>query len=408
MGKTRVAVLFGGKSCEHDVSIISGLQALQALDSEKYEGFPVYLARDGAWYTGENLTDMKVYKEFHAGDFARVLPSGEDGKLVLRAWPTAKRGLFSKNCEVVQTADVVLPVMHGLNGEDGTLQGMLELFGVPYASSGVLGSAIGMDKIAMKAFFRGCGFPVLESRWLDRAEWAEKREEVLARLEKDLPYPMFVKPANLGSSIGISRANDRASLANAIDVAAAYDRRIIVERGVKNRLEVNCSVLGYAGYVRPSVLEMPEQVADGLLSFDIKYIKSAKGGQSKGMTSLSRQIPAPIGEEMTKRIQSLSVQVFREMDLKGCVRIDYIIDADTNELYICEVNTIPGSLAFYLWEPTGTPYKQLLDELIVYAYRDRAERAASVFSYDSEILSKQISGSKMAGKLTGGKLKGNP
>jgi len=407
MGKTRVAVLYGGKSCEHDVSIISGLQALKALDTDKYEGFPVYLARDGAWFVGDKLTDMEVYKKFDKNAFNRVLPSGEDGKLVLRAWPTDKKGLFTKNCEVLKTADVALPVMHGLNGEDGTLQGMLELFGVPYASSGVLGSAIGMDKIAMKTFFRGCGFPVLESQWLDRAQWADDKDAVIARLEKNLPYPMFVKPANLGSSIGISRADDREGLAHAIDVAAAYDRRIIVERGIKNRLEVNCSVLGYAGYVRPSVLEMPEQVAGGLLSFDIKYIKSAKGGQSKGMTSLSRQIPAPISEEMTKSIQELSVQVFREMDLKGCVRIDYIIDADTNQYYICEINTIPGSLAFYLWEPTGTLYKQLLDEMIVFAYRDRAERAASVFSYDSEILNKQISGSKMAGKLTGGKLKGN-
>ena len=408
MGKTRVAVLYGSKSCEHDVSIISGLQALKALDTEKYEGFPVYIARDGAWYVGDKLTDMQIYEKFDKAAFSRVLPSGEDGKLVLRSWPTDKKGLFTKNCEVLKVADVALPVMHGLNGEDGTLQGMLELFGVPYASSGVLGSAIGMDKIAMKTFFRGCGFPVLESQWLDRAEWAEKKDEVIERLEKNLPYPMFVKPANLGSSIGISRAADREGLENAIDVAAAYDRRIIVERGVRNRLEVNCSVLGYAGYVRPSVLEMPEQIpGDNFLGFYEKYIKQAKGGPSKGMTSLARQIPAPISEEMTKKIQELSVQVFREMDLKGVVRIDYIIDGDTNEFYICEINTIPGSLAFYLWEPMGTLYKQLLDEMIVYAYRDRAERTASVFSYDSEILSKQTSGSKMAGKLTGGKLKGN-
>lgn len=408
MGKTRVAVLYGSKTCEHDVSIISGLQALKALDTEKYEGFPVYIARDGAWYVGDKLTDMEVYKKFNKAAFSRVLPSGEDGKLVLRAWPTDKKSLFGKGCEVLKTADVALPVMHGLNGEDGTLQGMLELFGVPYASSGVLGSAIGMDKIAMKTFFRGCGFPVLESQWLDRAQWAEDKEAVIERLEKNLPYPMFVKPANLGSSIGISRAADREGLINAIDVAAAYDRRIIVERGVKNRLEVNCSVLGYAGYVRPSVLEMPEQIpGDNFLGFYEKYIKQAKGGPSKGMTSLARQIPAPISEKMTKAIQELSVQVFREMDLKGVVRIDYIIDGDTNEFYICEINTIPGSLSFYLWEPMGVPYKQLLDEMIVYAYRDRAERTASVFSYDSEILNKQTSGSKMAGKLTGGKLKGN-
>ena len=216
MGKTRVAVLFGGKTCEHDVSIISGLQALRALNADKYEGFPVYLTREGAWYVGEGLRETEAFRRFDKTKAERVLPSGEDGKLVLRAWPDGRGRLFTRGCEVVKTADVVLPVMHGLNGEDGTLQGMLELFGVPYASSGVLGSALGMDKIAMKAFFRGCGFPVVESEWFDRAEWAEAREALLDRLEKALPYPMFVKPANLGSSIGISRAVDRESLAAGI------------------------------------------------------------------------------------------------------------------------------------------------------------------------------------------------
>ena len=405
MGKTRVAVLFGGKTCEHDVSIISGLQALKALNPEKYEGFPVYLSREGAWYVGDSLRETAAFQKFDKSKAERVLPSGEDGKLVLRAWPDGKGRLFTRGCEAVKTADVVLPVMHGLNGEDGTLQGFLELFGIPYASSGVLGSAIGMDKIAMKAFFRGCGFPVVESEWFDRGEWAEKREEILDRLEQALPYPMFVKPANLGSSIGISRAEDRASLAAGIDVAVAYDRRIIVERGVKKRVEVNCSVLGYAGYVRPSVLEMPAQLPDSLLDFKTKYVPGGKGGPSKGMASLERQIPAPIGDELTRAIQEMSVRVFREMDCKGVVRIDYMIDGETNDFYICEANTIPGSLAFYLWEPMGLKYADMLDEMIVYAYRDRAERAASVFSYDSEILSRQTARGKLGGKL-GGKMLG--
>lgn len=403
MAKIRVAVIFGSKSCEHDVSIITGIQALKALNTEKFDAFPVYIDRTGAWFTGEKLSDIAVYKSFSPESFTRVFPVGEEGKLVLRACPLRKKTLFAKECAVVCTADVVVPALHGLHGEDGTLQGMLELFGVPYTSSGVLGSSVGMDKIAMKALFRGCGFPVLESTWFDRGDWAEDCEAVMDKVEAALPYPVFVKPANLGSSIGISRADDRAGLHQAIEVAIAYDRRIIVERGIRNRLEVNCSVLGYAGYVRPSVLEMPEQVAGGLLSFDIKYLKSAKGGQSKGMTSLSRQIPAPISPEMTQSIQELSVRVFREMDLKGCVRIDFIIDADTNDFYICEVNTIPGSLAFYLWEPAGVPYGQLLEEMITYAYRDRAERAASVFSYDSEILSRNAATGKLPGKLGTGK-----
>ena len=407
MSKLKVAVLFGGKTCEHDVSIISGIQALNALDTSKYDAFPVYLDRDGAWFIGDALRNINFYRNFQRVYADHVLPSGENGKLVLRAWPGEKKVFFAKNCDKLAEADVVVPVMHGLNGEDGTLQGMLEMFGVPYTSAGVLGCALGMDKIAMKTYFRGCGFPVLESEWLDRAEWAADREKVMDRLEKKLPYPMYVKPANLGSSIGISRAKDRASLAEALDVAAAYDRRILVERGVKNRLEVNCSVLGYAGYVRASVLEMPEQVMDGILDFATKYLKNAHQGGSKGMTSLARQIPAPIGDELTEKIRDLSVRVFREMDMKGVVRIDYIIDADTNEFYICEANTIPGSLSFYLWEPMGLPYAKMLDEMIVYAQRDRAEREASRFSYDSTILNQQGGGSK-GGKLGGGKLGGMP
>ena len=403
MGKTRAAVLFGGKSCEHDVSIISGLQALNALNKEKYDAFPVYLSRDGAWFVGESLRKVEAFEGFDRTKAERVLPSGEDGKLVLRAWPDGKGRLFTRGCEALKTADVVIPVMHGLNGEDGTLQGMLELFGVPYTSAGVLGSAVGMDKIAMKAYFRGCGFPVVEGEWFDRGEWAEDREGILDRMEKALPYPMFVKPANLGSSIGISRAEDRASLAAGIDVAVAYDRRVVVEKGVKNRLEVNCSVLGYAGYVRPSVLEMPAQLPDSLLDFKTKYVPGGKGGPSKGMASLQRQIPAPISEELTKAIQDMSVRVFREMDCKGVVRIDYMIDGETGDFFICEANTIPGSLAFYLWEPMGLKYADLLDEMIVYAYRDRAERAASVFSYDSEILRRQSAQGKLGGKINGGK-----
>ena len=403
MGKTRAAVLFGGKSCEHDVSIISGLQALNALNKEKYDAFPVYLSRDGAWFVGESLRKVEAFEGFDRTKAERVLPSGEDGKLVLRAWPYGKGRLFTRGCEALKTADVVIPVMHGLNGEDGTLQGMLELFGVPYTSAGVLGSAVGMDKIAMKAYFRGCGFPVVEGEWFDRGEWAEDREGILDRMEKALPYPMFVKPANLGSSIGISRAEDRASLAAGIDVAVAYDRRVVVEKGVKNRLEVNCSVLGYAGYVRPSVLEMPAQLPDSLLDFKTKYVPGGKGGPSKGMASLQRQIPAPISEELTKAIQDMSVRVFREMDCKGVVRIDYMIDGETGDFFICEANTIPGSLAFYLWEPMGLKYADLLDEMIVYAYRDRAERAASVFSYDSEILRRQSAQGKLGGKINGGK-----
>lgn len=394
--KIHVAVIYGSRSCEHDVSVISAQQAIGALDAAKYQPVPVYIDREGGWYVGEKLRDMAFYQHFDPAQVERVLPMGEGGKLQLIKYPQERRALLSPGKKVLYQADVAMPVLHGMNGEDGTLQGMLELWGVPYTSSGVLGSSVGMDKIAMKQLFKGCGFPVLPGEWVDRAQWAAGREAVLDRLEAALPYPMFVKPANLGSSIGISRADDRASLASGLDVAVSYDRRILVEQGVAQLSEVNCSVLGYAGEVQASVLEMPARWEE-FLTFDEKYLRGGKGA-GKGMQSLSRQIPAPIGEEQTQRVQRLAVEVFRALDCKGVVRIDFIIDQADGALYVGEINTIPGSLAFYLWEPMGLSFGGMLEKMIEYAYLAAADRNQSVFSYDSTILKKFQSGGKLGAK----------
>ena len=282
-----------------------------------------------------------------------------------------------------------------MNGEDGTLQGMLELFNVPYTSAGVMGSSVGMDKIAMKQLYRGCGLPVLPGIWFSRAEWGERRSDLLTEAEKTLSYPLFVKPANLGSSIGISRADDREELEDAIDTACAYDRRILIEQGVREPREVNCSVLGYGAGAKASVLEMPVTQKE-LLDFSEKYLRGAKGG-AKGMQSLARRIPAPIPDEMTDQIKALSLEVFRVMDLKGVVRIDFILDKDDN-VFINEANVIPGSLAFYLWEAAGVPFEKLLNTMIEDAFQAHADKNGSVFSYDSSILAGILRGSK--GKLT--------
>ncbi|MEA5067017.1 MAG: D-alanine--D-alanine ligase, partial [Eubacteriales bacterium] len=217
----------------------------------------------------------------------------------------------------------------------------------------------------------------------------------LARLERALPYPVYVKPANLGSSIGISRADDRAGLAQALDVAAAFDRRLLVEKGVADLKEVNCSVMGYAGNVRASVTEMPVRW-DEFLTFDEKYMRSAKGG-SKGMQSLSRQVPAPISDELTARIQALSVDIFKALDCKGVVRIDFILDGADGALYVEEINTIPGSLAFYLWEASGVSFQNMIDKMVECALKAHADKRQSVFSYKSDILNRQGGGTK--GKL---------
>lgn len=418
----KVAVIYGSRTCEHDVSIVSALQAMDNLDKNEYEIVPVYIARDGQWYTGRLLRNITFYSAFKPELVTHVAPvMSEDGKLTLMPVtsiaPHGFKGMvkvlmsnMNLGEDTVEKCDVVLPVMHGMNGEDGTLQGLLELFNVPYTSTGVLGSALGMDKIAMKQFFRGCGLPVLDGMWFARSEWNKNHEEVLNRVESSCPYPVYVKPANLGSSIGISRATDRQSLIKAIETAVEYDRRILVERGIEKPVEINCSALRIKGEVRASLCEMPASWEE-FLTFDDKYLRGSKSGKGQGMESLARKVPAPISDELTQRIQQMTTQVYNAMDCKGVVRIDYMLDGDG--LYINEINIIPGSLAFYLWEPLGISFKEMLDCMIEDAFTAYAEKNRSVFSYDSSILRsvqgglKGAKGGKLGGsgsKLGGGKL----
>ena len=418
----KVAVIYGSRTCEHDVSIVSALQAMDNLDKNEYEIVPVYIARDGQWYTGRLLRNITFYSAFKPELVTHVAPvMSEDGKLTLMPVtsiaPHGFKGMvkvlmsnMNLGEDTVEKCDVVLPVMHGMNGEDGTLQGLLELFNVPYTSTGVLGSALGMDKIAMKQFFRGCGLPVVDGMWFARSEWNKNHEEVLNRVESSCPYPVYVKPANLGSSIGISRATDRQSLIKAIETAVEYDRRILVERGIEKPVEINCSALRIKGEVRASLCEMPASWEE-FLTFDDKYLRGSKSGKGQGMESLARKVPAPISDELTQRIQQMTTQVYNAMDCKGVVRIDYMLDGDG--LYINEINIIPGSLAFYRWEPLGISFKEMLDCMIEDAFTAYAEKNRSVFSYDSSILRsvqgglKGAKGGKLGGsgsKLGGGKL----
>ena len=391
-----IGVIYGSRTCEHDVSIISALQAAQALDKKKYNVTYIYIGREGTWYTGEALADVKFYEHFDPEKVTRVLPAGENSKLVLYHLPEKKKFFGGVAAERVAVLDVVMPVLHGLNGEDGTLQGMLELFDVPYTSAGVMGSAVGMDKITMKLLFKGCGFPVVEGVWFDRGRWSRERDGVMDECEDKLGFPLIVKPANLGSSIGINIAHDRNQLEDAIETAAAYDHRILVEKAVTPLREVNCSVLGYGDHVETSELEMPV-TQEEFLTFEGKYTRNAKG--AGGMASQVRIIPAPISEKAAETVRDLAVRAFRAMDLKGVVRIDFILDKDEN-VFINEANTIPGSLAFYLWEPKGIPFAALLDGMVECAFSAWADRKASVFSHDSTLLANIVHGSKGAkGKL---------
>lgn len=400
MANMNLAVLYGSRTCEHDVSIISAVQFMEAAEEAGYQVTPVYITREGEWYTGQALRDIAVYRGFDKTDvrFTRVTMDVTANAGDLWHWPPRRSGLlFGRTPEPICHIDVAVPVFHGLHGEDGTVQGLLELANIPYTSAGVLGCAVGMDKIAMKQLFRGAGFPVLPGEWFSRDTWTREREQVLTRIEEKLAYPMFVKPANLGSSIGISRAVGRQSLADAIDVAASFDRRVIVEQGVKKPREINCAALGYGAEVMASVCEMP-LTGEEFLTYNEKYLKKpgAKGGASKGMQSLSRIVPAPIDKAMTERIQALSREIFKTLDCKGSVRIDYMIDEESEALYVNEANIIPGSMAFYLWKENGIPYKELVEKMVEYALRAHADKNHSVFAYDSTILEAVHSGAKGA------------
>lgn len=402
MAKCKLAVLFGSRSTEHDVSIVSGLQLLENVDKTKYDAYPVYVSRTGEWFAGEALRSVKFYQNFdpNAREITKVyLPPvpGCNGLYAMQG------GLFQKTAPKVAQMDCAILAFHGMNGEDGSMQGLFELANIPYSSVGVTGSGVGMDKIVMKAVFQSMGLPVLPSKYCYRTEWERDPERILDEMETVAPYPLYVKPANLGSSIGIKRAADRAGLKEAIEVAAHYDRRILVEKSVERRREINCACVGFGADCTPSLCEEPNFSVDALnnkelLDFGKKYLS---GGGKQGMASFKRQIPAFISGETAKRIQDMTCAIFRMLECKGVVRIDFMIDEADDTVYVNEINTIPGSFAFYLFEPMGMPYAQLIDRLVECALAAQKEKDRSEYSFNSELLQKAARGGAKGAK--GGK-----
>lgn len=398
MERMNIAVCFGSRSVEHDVSIISALQLMEAVEAAGHTVIPLYVSRDGLWYTGDALRSVEAFREFNpmGKDIQRVILDISAGSGELWGWPLQKTGLFGKLPDPVAHIDCVIPVFHGMNGEDGTIQGLFEMAGIPYASSGVLGSSVGMDKIAMKQLLRGAGFPVLDFIWFTRDQLEHDRLLIIERAEKEIRYPMFVKPACLGSSIGVSKVDDREELDKALTLAASYDRRILIEVGIDHPVEINCAAVGYGEKVSASVCEMPVSASDdAFLTFWEKYLRNSgtKGGQSGGMKSLSRMLPAPIEAGLTKRIQQMTIDIFKLLDFKGTVRVDFILDQN-DVLFVEEPNTIPGSLAFYLWKAAGINFPDLVDRMIESAMEAFADKNRSIYAYDSTILQKVTAGVK--------------
>ena len=381
--KIKVGVIFGGETVEHEVSVITAVQAMEHINQDKYEIVPIYISKDRIWYTGKMLMDIDVYQDFkELKRYAKevVLTKTKDGYMLQNT-----KGLFKRN---ITDIDIAFPIVHGNNVEDGTLQGYLDSVGIPYVGSKVLGSALGQDKVVMKQVFKDMGLPIVDYTWFFDSEYAFDCEKIFANVKK-LGYPVIVKPATLGSSVGITYVKEEKDLATAIEEAMKYDVKVVVEKAVKNLVEVNCSVLGNYSHQEASVIE--EVTSDEeFLTFADKYIGGSKGklkGPSKGMASASRIIPARISKELETNIKETSKQAFKALNLGGVCRIDYLIDKKTNKYYINEPNTIPGSLSFYLWEKAGKKYEDLLDEMITLAIKDYKKRSKKVYSFESNILS---------------------
>ena len=378
--KIKVGVIFGGETVEHEVSIISAVQAMNSMDPEKYEVIPIYIAKDRTWYTGGMLKEIDVYKNFDdLKRYAkRVSLCKRDGGYYL----INTKGLFRHD---IKELDIVFPIVHGNNAEDGTLQGYLDTIGIPYVGSHVLGSALGQDKVVMKQVFESCKLPVVPYTWFFDCEYLDDNDKIKKDIKK-LGYPVIVKPASLGSSVGITVVKSEDKIDDAINDAIKYDTKIVVEKVIENLVEVNCSVLG--NYENQQTSQLEEVMStDEFLTYRDKYLGNQKGGKSKGMASTNRVIPARIGDELTNEVKELSKKVFKCLNLSGVCRIDYLIDKKNNKVYINEPNTIPGSLSFYLWEPAGKKYSELLDELITLAIKDYKNRSKKTYSFDTNILS---------------------
>ncbi len=387
--KTRVAVMFGGKTVEHEVSVISGIQACMAMDLDKYDVIPVYLTKENDMYIGDDIGSIRAYRDIPAllAKSQRVILINEGGHKLLTPYPMKRFG-GAKPVEF----DVAFPVVHGTNVEDGALQGYLKTLGVPFVGPDVTASAVSMDKFVTKAILKEYGVPVLDARVYTLADYVDI-EKILDDIESVFGYPVIIKPVNLGSSVGIGIARNRTELIGAVDDAFRYSTRLMAEHAISKLREINCAVLGDDTDATASECEEPLHTAE-ILSYEDKYVNNAgsKGGKSgggakgAGMASVARKIPAELSPEMREKVRELAVRSFRALGCCGVSRIDFMIDEETGELYFNEINPIPGSLAFYLWEPVGVPYGDLLDRMIQLAFKRMRTEEAVTFSFETNIL----------------------
>ena len=395
--KTTIGVVFGGRSVEHDVSVVTGNQVMRAFDNSRYDVVPIYIGRDGKWYSGDPLFELENYKDDEIVSYKGVenvvlSPSTQHHGLIIE--PVSGR----MHRSVVRRLDVVFPAVHGSHGEDGTLQGLIEMADIPYVGCGVMGSALANDKAFTKAILTQHGIPVVDGSVVNRSDWLSDQDTVLNRVTDSHPFPLFVKPATLGSSIGVGRAEDETSLAIALDVALNFDRRALVEVAVTDAIEINCAVMGYGDSFQASVLEQPVSW-DDYLTYEEKYMRG--GG---GMKSQERIIPAPISETMTERIQTMTIDAFKAVDGRGIARIDFMLESqqgvltENSPVYLNEINTMPGSLAFYLWHETGMSQSDVVEHLVKLGRDAYADKRRNTYNYQTSLIQltaeKGLSGAK--------------
>lgn len=372
--KTRVGVIFGGRSGEHEVSVRSAKSVIEKIDGDKYSVVPIAIDKDGHWLNPANSAAFfpdemaeRLLEGIHGPDGAfGLLPDRNyNGLTAIASGESPSIGL-----------DVAFPVLHGTFGEDGTIQGLLEMADIPYIGCGVLASSCGMDKTVMKVLFRDAGLPICKHVWFLRSEWEADTDRMVGDVERTLGYPVFVKPANLGSSVGISRANDSIDLRKAVDLAAEYDRKIIVEEGLTMR-EIECAVLGNE---EPEASLPGEYIirdsAKAFLDYTEKY---AGTGNNQFI------VPAPVSEELSEKIREMAIKAFKAIDGSGLARVDFFLRTDNGMLLVNEINTLPGftESSGYpkMWEGTGKPFSEVIDDLIVLAIERHADRVRNKTSF---------------------------
>lgn len=360
-----LAIFYGGKSVEHDISIITAIQVMKNLDKDKYNITPIYVDENNNWCVLDNYLDMNIYANKKYKSISLVC--GMDrGYLIKRGMVGYKR---------YKKIDVAINCMHGLNGEDGTLAGLLELNNIAYVGSSVLASSIGMDKVIQKDVLKINNLPVVEYMYFLKNDYVNSKEEILNKIEYKINYPLVVKPANLGSSIGINISKNREELQKNIEIALNFDKKIIIEEKINNLREINCSVIGGNNYVETSVLEEPKNW-ETFLDFNEKYLNNGKN---------KKEINVKIGDGIDDEIKDLSIKVFKLFGASGVVRIDYLLDEKTKEIYINEINTVPGSFANYLWKDKYT-FRGVLDKLIEIAVEEYKYKNEYKYTYKTDVL----------------------